>query len=65
MVFSYSNTWNFQFTGMSFPIQTSQTNYQAQYGYVQGVNSGALASALERIYVLVNQYGHNWTYKTA
>lgn len=38
--------------------------YQAPAGFVLGVANGSPTSSLEKIYVLVNQYGHSWTYRT-
>ena len=35
--------------------------YQQPTGYIQGVNNGTPASPKEKIWVMVNQYGHNWT----
>lgn len=37
--------------------------YQEPSGYVQGSNNGTPASQMEKIWVLVNQYGHTWTVK--
>ena len=37
--------------------------YQQPSGYVQGSNNGSPASPLERVWVLVNQYGHSWQLK--
>ena len=35
--------------------------YQQPTGYVAGSNNGTPASPKEKIWVMVNQYGHNWT----
>jgi hypothetical protein len=35
--------------------------YQQPAGYVQGADNGTPASPLEKVWVLVNQYGHAWT----
>ena len=35
--------------------------YQQPSGYVSGINNGTPASQKEKIWVMVNQYGHNWT----
>lgn len=62
-----------QLRNMTFSIQQNGTNdsntvipdgiYQQPAGYVQGVSNGTPASSLERIWVLVNQYRHTWTYR--
>lgn len=38
--------------------------YQQPSGYVAGVSNGDPVSPREKIWLLVNQYGHTWTYKT-
>jgi hypothetical protein len=35
--------------------------YQQPAGYEQGVSNGTPASPMEKIWVMVNQYGHAWT----
>ena len=35
--------------------------YQQPAGYVAGVSNGTPASQKEKVWVMVNQYGHNWT----
>jgi hypothetical protein len=35
--------------------------YQQPAGYEQGVSNGTPASPMEKIWVMVNQYGHSWT----
>ena len=53
------------FRGMTHRI--SGTNgipsgtYQQPSGYVAGVSNGTPASQKEKVWVMVNQYGHNWT----
>lgn len=37
--------------------------YQAPAGYAQGVNNGAPATPMEKIWVLTNQYNHLWIIK--
>ena len=37
--------------------------YQRPAGYVAGVSNGTPATSLERVWVLVNQYLHTWTYR--
>lgn len=47
----------------SVPIPTGV--YQAPVGYVKGSNNGSPASDLERIYVMVDNYGHTWSWRTS
>lgn len=53
------------FRGMTHRI--SGTNgipsgtYQQPSGYVAGVSNGTPVSQKEKVWVMVNQYGHNWT----
>ena len=57
------------FRGMSINTYYAPSNktprpsgtYQQPTGYVQGSNNGTPASAMEMIWVLVNQYAHVWT----
>lgn len=44
------------------PAPEGSGTYQQPSGYVQGSNNGSPASPLEKIWVLVNQYQHTWTY---
>jgi len=39
--------------------------YQEPSGFVLGSNNGTPASQMEKIWVMVNQYGHTWTVKPA
>ena len=59
-----------QFRGMNHNIANINTGvgtisptgtYQQPTGYVAGSNNGTPASPKEKIWVMVNQYGHNWT----
>lgn len=59
-----------QFRGMNHTITNINTGdgtvsptgtYQQPSGYVSGINNGTPASQKEKIWVMVNQYGHNWT----
>lgn len=64
------------FRGMSFDfrsqnpttaptaVQLPSGTYQQPTGFVLGSNNGTPTSSLERIWVMVNQYGHNWLYRT-
>lgn len=59
-----------QFRGMNHTITNINTGdgtmsptgtYQQPTGYVAGSNNGTPANPKEKIWVMVNQYGHNWT----
>jgi len=62
------------FRGISFNVsrltlsdntQIPGGTYQQPSGYVQGSANGSPASSLERIWVLVHQYAHVWSYRTS
>lgn len=36
--------------------------YRSPSGYIAGASNGSPASSLEKIWVMVNQYAHNWLY---
>lgn len=61
------------FRGMTFSIQERNIGdgteiptgtYQQPTGYIAGVSNGTPASQKEKIWLMVNQYGHTWTYRT-
>lgn len=62
------------FRSMSFNVNIVATGDHTQIpsgtlqqpsGYVQGSANGTPASSLERIWVLIHQYGHTWSYRTS
>ncbi len=63
-----------KFRNMTVQIQVSSIGdgtpipagtYSQPTGYVQGSNNGSPSSPLQMIWVMVNQYGHSWTYRTS
>lgn len=64
------------FRGMSFDfrsqnpttapaaVQLPSGTYQQPAGFVLGSSNGTPTSSMERIWVMVNQYGHSWLYRT-
>ena len=53
------------FRGMTHRISGTNAipsgTYQQPSGYVAGVSNGTPVSQKEKVWVMVNQYGHNWT----
>ncbi len=47
--------------GTAIPTGT----YQQPAGYVQGSSNGSPATSLEKVWVMVNQYSHTWTYRVS
>lgn len=61
-----------KFRGMTVSnVQSGSTSgvpsgtYQQPAGFALGISNGTPASPREKIWVMVNQYGHTWTYATS
>lgn len=66
---SITGTASLPFRGMSITCGSETTGFvvsgieQPPAGYVQGAGNGTPANCREMIYVMKNQYGHNWNYR--